>query len=78
MPDVYHVSWNVTSVCGTKQRRNVPSSHDAPPSTHWQCWVPLPHAQRPVTSNPATPLRRVATPCPFGANTPPVIDVRSP
>ncbi len=78
MPEVYHVSWNVTAVCGNQQSRNVPSSQRAPPSTQRQCCVPLPHAQRPVTENPSTPSSDVATPFPFGANTPPVIEVRSP
>ena len=66
-PDVYQVSWNVTSAASNQHSRNVSSSQRAPPRIHWQCWVPLPHCQRPVTVtvSPAT------TPTPFGANTPP-------
>ena len=66
-PDVYHVSWNVTSAASNQHSRNVSSSHAVPPRIHWQCCVPLPHCQRPltVTVSPAT------VPAPFGANTPP-------
>ena len=50
----------------------VPSSHDAPPTIHSQCCVPLPHAHRPVTEKPSTPSRSTRLALPFGANTPPV------
>ena len=73
-PDVYHVSWNVTSAASNQHRRNVSSSHRVPPRIHWQCCVPLPHGQRPVTVTRSS----TTAPAPFGANTPPVTTVGSP
>ena len=68
------MSWNVTSSAGNQHNRNAPSSQTVPPRIHWQCCVPLPHCQRPVTviRSPST------TPVPVGANAPPVTVSGSP